>query len=125
MLIRKIGTFIVISIVLACFAPWAAAETNRWQAVHGSVLQIFPEANKIMLWSDGKTLIFVLEPDCEILRQGCPVALESLRPITSTDFQDALCLINPRGLIDCIFANYFVCEKGGNLISLDIFGNVK
>ncbi len=125
MLTRKFDLVVVICILCACLAPRVDAQLNQWRLIHGNVLRIFPQANKIMLESDGNTFILILEEDCEIIRHGFPTTLESLRPVTSTDFQDALCWVNPRGLIGCILVNYFVYEEEGSLFSLDIFGNVK
>lgn len=115
-------------IIVICFSVLVQpvfGGTNEWRLVHGSVLQVFPEENKIMLQLDGAPLIFALEEECTILRYGRHAALESLRPITPTDFQDALCWLNPFGSISCILANYRVTEEGGILVKHDIFGNVK
>lgn len=125
MFCRKSCLLMVILFFFTFLSSAALAETNEWRLIHGDVVQILSQENKIMLETNGTILIFALEPECHIFRNGFPAAFESLRPITYVDFQDALCWINPRGLISCILANYSVHEEGGILINRDIFGNVK
>ena len=124
MFYRKFCLLIVIGLLLL-FPAMAHGNAKQWRLVHGYVLHVQPEENKIMLEMDGRPHIYLIEPDCTILRQGSPTSLASLRPITEYDLQDALCWINPQNQISCILANYSVCEEGGRLVKSAILGKVQ
>jgi len=87
---RKFCLLIVIGLLLL-FPAMAHGNAKQWRLVHGYVLHVQPEENKIMLEVDGRPHIYLIELDCTILRQGSPTSLASLRPITEYDLQDALC----------------------------------
>lgn len=78
-----------------------------------------------MIMREGQKQILELDPDCQILRNGSPTSLESLRPVFAQSYQDVLCWLNNQGFISYILANYSVEEVDGSLVSRDIFGNVK
>ena len=113
-------------LVLVLFVTQAArGQMHGWKMVHGDVLQVFSEQHKILLDVSGEKTIYTLERDCQILRFSVPTGLDSLRPITSGAFQDALCWINEQGRIAHILVNYAVSEEDGVLVAYDIFGNLK
>ncbi len=124
MLLRSIKLLVVLGLLLASVSTvWA--QVDGWKMVHGEVVQVFADQHKIMLESSGQQRIYLLDADCQILRLGVPVSLESMRPIASNAYQDALCWINPQGLIGHVMVNYTVREQEGILVSYDIFGNLK
>lgn len=124
MLLRIIKVVMVLSLLfLTTSTAWGQVE--EWKMVHGDVLQVFTEQHKILLGCAGERRIYALEPDCQILRLGIPTSLDSMRPIASNAFQDALCWINGQGFVSHILVNYSVQEKDGSLVAYDIFGNLK
>lgn len=124
MLLRTAKLVLVLLLMLLA-TPTAWGQVDEWKMVHGDVLQVFSEQHKILVECADGRLIFNVEPECQILRMGIPTSLESLRPVTSDDFQDVLCWINGQGTISYIFVNYSVREKDGILVTYDIFGNLK
>lgn len=122
---RQIRFAAVVFVILALFSVQDSALAAPWRMIHGEVLLVFPQQSKLLLASDGVKCIFELEPDCDILRCGCPVALDSARPIAPGVFQDALCWINKQGKIGHMLVNYSVEEAQGVLVNRDIFGNMK
>ncbi|HHY09613.1 MAG TPA: hypothetical protein GX528_03510 [Firmicutes bacterium] len=125
-MILKYGRFLVIFLAAALlFSGVLQAQSPGFYALHGEIKQVFLEQRKVLISTAGKKLILVLEPDCEILRDGKPTSLQSLRPITATDFQDALFWLNRRGLVSCLWVNYRVSEENGTLQAYNIFGEAK
>lgn len=124
MLLRIIRLISILGLMLLVTAT-AHGQANGWKMVHGDVLQVFPEEHKILLDVSGERSIYVLESGCQILRFGTPTSLDSLRPITSEAFQDALCWVNGHGRVAYVLANYYVSEEDGVLVAYDIFGNLK
>lgn len=124
MLVRNTKMLIVLGLLLVS-ASTVWAQVDGWKMVHGDVLQVFVDQHKILLESRGEQRVYVLDADCQILRLGVSVSLESMHPVAPNAYQDALCWINPLGLIGHILVNYSVQEKDGILASYDIFGNLK
>lgn len=124
MLLRNIKLMVVMSLLFVC-AQWTWSQAAAGRMIHGEVLQVYPQQAKILLANNGEKKIFLLEENCQILRQGSPASLNSMRPIAPDAFQDVLCWFNARGLISHIFVNYSVQEEDGILVSYDIFGNKK
>ena len=124
MLLHNLKQVLVLVLVLV-FLSAASSRAGAWKIVHGDVLQVFPEQHKILLESFGEKMIYELDAECQILRLGSPVSLESMRPVAPSAFQDALCWVNPQGLLSQIWVNYSVREEDGMLVHYDIFGNLK
>lgn len=121
----KLKFWITCCLFLVVFTSSVFAQEGEWTMVHGDVVRIFPEQFKIMLEKDGQKSILELAQDCQILRQGRPCTIESLRPVFPGAYQDALCWFNERGLVSVLLVNYSVQEENGTLVARDIFGNVK
>lgn len=124
MLLRIMRFVFIIGLMLLVTAT-AQGQIGRWKMVHGDVLQVFAEQHKILLDVSGEQYIYVLESDCQILRLGVPTSLDSLRPIASEAYQDALCWVNGQGRIAYLLVNYSVSEIDGVLVAYDIFGNLR
>lgn len=122
-MIFKYGRFLIIFLVLSLLAPTAKA--SDWYVVHGEIKQVFLEQRKVLVANEETKFILVLEPHCQIFRAGSPVSLQSLRPITPTDLQDALFWVNPQGLVSYLLVNYKVFEENGILQAYNIFGEAK
>jgi len=124
-MLSRFAKVLIVLGLLCVGAPAVGAYDDGWKMVHGDVLQVFADQHKILLDVDGVKEIYVLEVDCPILRSGVPVSLESMRPIGVNAYQDALCWVNPQGVIGHILVNYRVQEVDGILHNYDIFGNLK
>lgn len=125
MLLRNIPSIVVVGILLLTLTVPVHGRTSSWQMVYGDVVQVFAEQQKILMESGGQKSILAVDCDCVILRLGKPASLESLRPIASGVYQDALCWVNSQGLVSYILVNYLVQEEDGLLVNYDIFGNLK
>jgi hypothetical protein len=119
----KRGLPIVIFLLVISGPVWA--QGPPWRIVHGEVCQVLADQHTLLLAYDGQGEYLALTDDCLILREGQATSLESLRPIGPDAFQDALCWVNPSGLVELILVNYYVEEENGALVSYDIFGNRK
>lgn len=124
MFMQNIKVIVLMFAMVVCTFP-ASAQVAPWRMVHGEVVQVFPEQHKILLEHAGQKEIFQLVEDCQILREGSPVTLSSLRPIAPGAFQDALLWLDHRGEVNLVLANYRVQEEHGVLVNYDIFGNLK
>ena len=114
--------------VLLCvlFLPCTAwSQGPPWKIVHGDVLQVDSEAHTLLLSCDGQKIELPIAEDCQVFREGQPVALGSMRPVGPEAYQDVLCWVNPQGLVSMILVNYYVQEEDGLLVAYDIFGNPK
>lgn len=125
MYIGNIFRWAAVLLILLLASNQAMAQGAQWMLVHGEVLQVFPEEYKLLLACAEEQRLLGLTEDCRIFREGEPVTLASLRPVGPGAFQDALCWINPQGLVGLILVNYWVVEEDGLLASYDIFGNPK
>lgn len=124
MFLRNLGLVAILTLLLVGFAcPVYGQQPAR--VIYGDIVQVHTEEQKIMLEVSGQKSILLVEPDCVILRFGKETALASLRPISPEFYQDALCLLNSRGTVDCILVNYCFVEEDGLLVNYDIFGNPK
>lgn len=122
MRLRSSKTMLVLGLLLL-FSTSVRGAMDEWRVVHGNIVAIFPQQQKIMLESSADKRIYVLTSDCQILRSGAPTSLDSLRPIATDAFQDALCWVNCQGHIEYLLVNYSALEQNGILTTYDIFGN--
>ena len=85
-----------ILVFAAASAAGGQREFTHW--IHGEIVEVFPEQNKLRVLYDGKMGIFSLARGGEIYRGGRLVSLVSTRPITSQDFR-RLVFFNEHGEI--------------------------
>lgn len=124
-------SFLCLVFLLAAAAAVSAADhpldTTHW--VHGEIVEVFPEQNKVRVLSDGVMQVYKLAGGAEIYRGGCLVSLVSCRPITESRFQECLLFLNELGEVTMMLMDYSIAEiqtEAGNfLVYYDIFGRVK
>lgn len=125
MLLQSIKRIILAGLLmLTIFSATASCDQN-WQMVHGDILQVFSEQEKLLVRIGAEKQIIELAPDCEIIRLGQPSTLIALCPIGPEAYQDALLWLNHYNLASYILVNYYVEEQDGELVSRDIFGKLK
>lgn len=114
----------VLLFVLFCTIPGSASTT-----IHGEILEVFFEQNKVRVLVNGKMDILLLDEQVKVFRNGRTVQVQSARPIKEGKYQEGLFFINKAGLIEVIVVDYSVEERrtdsGSEMIYYDIFGNVK
>ena len=88
-------------------------------------MQVFPEQSKLLVQTKQGKHILELRTDCQILRRGQEVTILSLRPVTSSSFQEVLCFVDAKGFVTHLFVHYYVQEYSGGLVSYDMFGHIK
>lgn len=116
-----------ILVFAAASAAGGQREFTHW--IHGEIVEVFPEQNKLRVLYDGKMGIFSLTRGGEIYRGGRLVSLVSTRPITESRFQEGLFFFNEHGEIILMIVDYSIAEveteAGSVLVYYDIFGRVK
>lgn len=117
--------------IVACLL-FIVVPVEAWQpsgapefVIHGDILEVFPDENRVRVLSEDKEIILALDQDTEITRSGQSVRLASLRPITPRRYQEGLFFINSQGMVSRIFVHYYVYQDERGLVSTDIFGKVK
>ena len=122
---RYISLFVMTMILFITITAFSSAAN----ALHGEILEVCLEQQKVRVLIDGKLNILELAADAEIYRNGQLVELYSVRPIAKGRYQEGLFFLNHMGLVEVMIVDYSVEEKlteqGRVLIYYDIFGNVK
>ncbi|NLM69564.1 MAG: hypothetical protein GX177_06140 [Firmicutes bacterium] len=102
---------------------------GRAAFMHGEILEVFPEQNKIRVLSEGRMQILELADQVEIYRRGQPVSLLSTRPVAENYFQEGIFYMNELGRVVLMVVDYAVEEiqtaSGSLLVYYDLFGGVK
>lgn len=117
----------IIVLVSFIFITQGVEASTRW--VHGEILEVFSEANKVRVLIDGRLDILEVESDVEVFRLGERVSLSSMRPITDQRFQEGLFFFNINGKVEKIIVDYSFVEittvSETFILYYDIFGELK
>lgn len=118
-----VAILIIMSLVLFCNPVTANT------VLHGEIIEVFAEQNKVRVLIDGKMDILVLSSDVEIYRQGDLVSLVSARPITDSRYQEGLFFCDDSGCVTVMIVDYSIeiiqTPEATTIIYFDIFGNIK
>ena len=122
-MLHKISLPVLLLVYVLCWT--VSADAFCPPAVHGDILEVFPEQNKIRVLTDDGMTILELDPNCEIFRGTQEISVYALRPVAEGYYQDGLFLFNASGQVMEIFVNYSMQEEAGYLVFYDIFGEIK
>lgn len=121
--IRLVWTMIVV----LCLSVTPVLASRPY--LHGEIVEVFPEQNKVRILVDGKLNILKLEDQVEIFRQGEKTCLESARPITDNRYQEGLFFVNEQGKVFMMIVDYsfnaIETPSGTVIIYYNVFGEVK
>ena len=121
--------YLLCAAALLVTAVQLPAECGEYRWLHGEIVEVFPEQNKLQVLTCREFTILRLASGAEIYRRGRPVSLNSARPIAESRFQEGLFLVDRHEEVILMIVDYTIAEiqteTGTMIVYYDIFGRVK
>lgn len=121
--------FMMIIVVIFIGSCWMVQCVQASHVLHGSILEVFVEQQKLRVDINGQMVILVLDEQVLVYRDSHSVAVESARPIMPGRYQEGLFFLNEKGLVELMLVSYIVVDGSDcaqrRLYHYNIFGELK